>query len=519
MKREFARLENGPFDLLVVGGGIYGAWAAYDAALRGLRVALVDKGDWAAATSSASSKLIHGGLRYLEYFEFSLVRKALHERKLLVERGPHRIYPLRFLIPVYRGDRVGRFRFSAGLTLYDLLAGRGQPVPRHQSFRARTMTRQWSFLSGQGLKGGFSYGDCGTDDARLTLEVVDGAWQAGAAAVNHARVVDWIRDGERISGAVIQDERNGRAVELRAAVVLNTAGPWAEELAGETPRIQRFTRLIKGVHLVMPALPCQDAFLLTARSDGRIFFLIPWYGRTLLGTTESEEQLDPEDVSVEDRDVDYLLDNANRVLDGIVWGEQDIRGRFAGLRTLRNQPGVRPSAVTREWSLEEPVPGMLLPVGGKLTSARADAAEAVDQVFARLDRPAPPCPTAVQPFPWRPRGAFEPWLAEATAAGERLGLDPSTAACAARRFGSRLDALHERLRGEPALVQRVHPELPFCRAELHHAVAQEMAVTPEDVLRRRVPASILAPLPDALRREVSALLEHGDGQLSRQVGV
>jgi glycerol-3-phosphate dehydrogenase len=503
MQRDFSSLTRGGLDLLVVGGGIYGAWTAYDAALRGLRVALVERTDWAAGTSSASSKLVHGGLRYLEQFHLGLVRVSLGERRRLAELAPHRVSPLRFVIPAYRGGRVGRLRWRLGLTLYDLLAGRDQPVAPHESLSAAPLYERFPFLRKDGLLGGFSYGDCQLDDARCALEVVDGAVGAGVAAVNRAEVTGILRDGERVIGAVVADRETGAALDVTAAMTIDCSGSWSAGLWQDAPAVPRRTRLTKGVHLVMPALPAVEAFLLLSQVDGRVFFLIPWYGRTLLGTTDTPYSGDPDRVGVETADVDYLLDAAN-AFTTLGWERSDVEASYAGLRVLPNAPGA-PTNVTGEWSLAAPAPGFLMSVGGKFTTARADAARAVDQVMQSFGRGLGARPTELRPFPWAPAGDFGTWLQGVTTRGLAVGLDQETARTAAARFGSGIEALHARIADRPELAARLHPGLPFCRAEVVHAVEHEMARTLHDVLRRRIPLTLLTRPQTGLLTDAAAL--------------
>jgi len=504
MKRDFAALRDGPFDLLVVGGGIYGAWTAYDAALRGLKVALVERDDWAAGTSSASSKLIHGGLRYLRHLWVRTVQKSLLERRTLTRIAPHQVRPLRFLFPTYRHHPVNRLSIWFGLTLYDLLAGRDQPVARHRTLRRESVAKAYPFLRTDTLAGGFFYGDCGTDDARLTLEVVDAAQRAGAVVVNHAQATELLRAGGRVVGAAVVDRDGGATAEVQARVTVGATGPWSRALLAGATR-GRLCRFTKGVHLVLPALPCSDAMLLVAASDGRVFFLIPWYGKTLVGTTDTAYEGDPDDVAVEQGDVDYLLSELRVHVPGLGWEESDILGRFAGLRTLRNVHGVAPSAVTREWRLESPEPGLLLPVGGKLTSARVDAGRIVAGALKALGRPVGPSPTD-RPLPWAPEGAFAPWQAAMQAAGVGLGLDDETAHWATHRFGARVVDLHALLRERPDLARRVVATAPFCRGEILLAAREEMAITLADTLRRRVPVALFAAIDRTIAADAAALM-------------
>jgi glycerol-3-phosphate dehydrogenase len=510
MRRQPRQLAAGRFDLLVIGGGICGAWTAYEAALRGLRVALVEREDWAAGTSSASSKLIHGGLRYLEHGDIGLVACSLRERARLMALAPHRVHGLRFLLPIFPDSRMGRLGLVAGLTLYDRLSGahaaRAGLAP-HRYLEAGLLAAQAPYLA-QGLRGGFTYADAGSDDARFTLEIVAGAVAAGVVAVNHASVDHLLRTrAGAVSGALVVDQLLDRAYEVVASQTVNAAGAWAGALTGRSPRV----RLSKGVHLVMPPLPGADpagatALLLTAASDRRVFFLIPWYGATLLGTTDSEFHGDPAALTVTPAERDYLLAEANRRCPALGWHAGLVRGSYAGVRVLQAQGGRGIGATTREWRLDHPAPGLLVPVGGKFTSARVEANRIVDQVAAALGRQPQHSVGATRPFPWRPPGPWSCFLPAAVAAGIAAGLDAEVARTAACRYGRRVGALHERLRAQPGLGARIAPTLPFCQGEIGLAVAEEMAISDADVLRRRIPVAILAQLSGREQRRVDELL-------------
>lgn len=500
MKRDFSLLAGRQFDLLVCGGGIYGAWTAYDAALRGLRVAIVEQGDWASATSSASSKLIHGGLRYLESYDFRLVRKALAERQMLLAMAPHRIWPLRFGVPVYADSRIGTFQLKAGLTLYDFLAGRPGPDMAHRHFDQQSFAGHFPAIDIAGLKGGFTYGDAQTDDARLVLELVAGATAAGAVCVNYCRLTGVIEEGGRACGATVQDRICDASAKISARQIVNTTGQWT----AASKQGRDWCRLDKGIHLVMPAVLSDEALLLTAKSDGRVFFMIPWYGLTLLGTTDQDYSGDLDDVAVEPQEVAYLLAEANHYL-RTAWTEKDVIGSYAGLRVMKRDDEDSPSAASRDWELKTADNGLHYSIGGKLTSAREDASCIVDAVCGQLGVAAP-CATWSRAFPWTPAQDFAAWLAGVSAQASRLGIDRESAKWLVRRHGKRAEDVFRIIAGDSRLAGRITPALPFIHADLLYCARTEMAVHLDDLLRRRMPLLILAKLDEnALRRLAEAV--------------
>ncbi len=509
--RNVPGLRTGQFDLLVIGGGIYGAWTACDAALRGLRVALVEKNDWGSGTSSASSKLIHGGLRYLEHYEFGLVRHALGERRVLSRIAPHLVRPLNFLVPVWKDSRVGRLQLLAGLTLYDFLATGKQPVPRFKSYSRERVLGRYPFVAGAGLRGGLRYGDCQEDDARMTLFVAAAAQAAGAVCANRVEAMELMQDAGRVIGARLRDVESAAAFELRADCVVNAAGPWGRALVGaDAPRV----KLIKGVHLVLPAIAgCEEAFLLTAPQDGRVFFVIPWYGRTLLGTTEAAVA-DAGEAVVRPEEARYLLDAVNALLPGLGWSQDEVIASFAGVRTLHDEATQDLAAVSREFTIVEPLPGLIWPVGGKFTTARCDAEEVVDRVLRLLGRAAVDSLTARRPLPGAPMeaaglGEFTGWQAEALSALARRGVDAESAHFLTMRHGTGLSRVQALLEERPEWSARLHADAPFLVAETVLALREEMARGAEDVLRRRMPLSLLVRETGAARQKVEALIAGG----------
>ena len=480
--RDVAGLRARSFDLLVIGGGIYGAWAAMDAAQRGLSVALIEQNDWGSGTSQSSSKLIHGGLRYLEHYKFGLVQHSLRERRVLSRIAPHLVRPLDFMLPVFRASRAGPFMLSCGLTLYDLMAGLSPPVRRHRYYRPKRVRRDYPFLDGAGLVGAFRYGDCQEDDARMALVVAAAAHGFGAVCANGVRAVS-IAAGGHPQVAV---EADGASFIIRARAVLNAAGPWAMRLMGEAaPEVE----LIKGTHMVMPAIPgVREAFLLTAE-DGRVFFVIPWYGRTLVGTTEKTVAR-VEDATPTEDEIDYLLRALATAMPGLGWARADVISAFAGTRTLQKADAESLSAVSREFAVIEPQPNVWVSVGGKYTTARFDAAGIVDSIAGRLGNHQS-SRTDATPLPGAPTLPFQVWLGSARAQLLVAGVDAEAALTCALRHGTGVDALLVLIEGDRALAQRVHPHAPFIRAEVALAQSHEMARSEQDVLRRRMPLHLI----------------------------
>jgi len=402
----------------------------------------------------------------------------------------------RFVIPIYSDARVGRLRMRIGLSIYDRLAGKHHRVAKHSSLHRAELLQQFSFLNPRRLKGGLTYGDSLTDDARLTLEVVDGALQAGAIAVNRARATELLADGTTVVGARVEDGESGESIDIRATVTANCAGAWSNQLIDSVqPSAAPPLRLSKGVHLVLPALPCDDAFLLISKRHGGIVFLIPWYGRTLLGTTDTEFEGNPDKLQVDQASQAYLLAQANHVLKDFPWRETDIISSFAGIRTLPGSTGSS-SDVTRELRIEEPLRNLLLRAGGKLTSARVDAALVVDLALKKMDLHRGLSITGDQPLPWSPAGSYQAWQRETLIAGLELGLDEMTVNNCQRRYGARISRLYEILADAPGLSARIVPDTPFCLAEILHAARHEMARGLEDVLRRRIPLVLLSKLSE-----------------------
>ncbi|HEY7956675.1 MAG TPA: glycerol-3-phosphate dehydrogenase [Polyangia bacterium] len=515
MEREraatFERLGAKPFDLLVIGGGVTGAGIARDAALRGLEVALVEKTDFASGTSSKSSKLVHGGLRYLEHAQFRLVFEGTNERALLMKLAPHLVRPLEFLVPSYKRDKPGLFVLDVGLWIYDALSKFSSPK-LHRTVRASRVHKLEPGLRATDLEGGLLYYDCATDDARLTLENVIDARALGAEIVNHARAVKLLYDGDRISGAEIKDELSDRApVAVRAKVVINASGPWCDEvrqLAAEKPILH----VSKGVHLVVDAARLNVHHAVVMKHGRRVVFCIPWGDRTVIGTTDTFYNGRPEDVRADAADVQYLLDLANGYFPDAKLTFDDVLATWAGLRPLIKPDSEVPNAsdVSREHHILSR-PGLVTIAGGKLTTFRRMAAEVVDQAALQLGA-TPPSDTESKPLPGGVGlGGYAAVQKLADALTDGGVVDAQVAKHLAATYGTRAGSVVSRVKDEPALGTRLDPETPYLLAQVDVAVEEEQAETVDDVLGRRVPLLLrardqgLAAAPEVAARMASKL--------------
>ncbi len=492
MKRRLGPLADGAFDLLVLGGGITGAGVALDAALRGFRVALIDRADFASGTSSASSKLVHGGLRYLEQGNFRLVYEALHERRRLLTNAPHLVRPLRFILPFYAGTRVPPWKWRAGLLLYDLLAGRGN-LRRSHPLSLTRLRREFPGLQRTGLHGGADYFDAQMDDARLCIEVLKTADWAGACIANYVEATAFEMNGGRIAGVRAHDHVGGNEFPIRARVVLNATGPWVDRvcrLAGDDtgPHLHP----TKGVHLVTPDRGIRAAFLLLHPDDGRVLFVIPWMGKTLIGTTDTDSDAEPEALAVTSAEVDYLLRAHNHYFSpSLVPG--DVLGSFAGLRPLLRARQGEPSSLSREFRLFWSASGLLTVVGGKYTTYRHMAEVITDAVAERLGRRGRCC-TANQRLdgaPGVPWPNFE--TAETKLLVARHELREGAARHLVNRYGRRATEMAGYLAIDPSLAEPVVEGEPDLRVEFVYQREEEMAIREADCLLRRTRLGLFRP--------------------------
>ena len=487
-REKLRRLSEQTFDLLVIGGGINGAGIAREAALRGLNTALVDKGDFASGTSSRSSKLVHGGFRYLETGDFGLVLEASRERDLLRRRlAPHLVKPLRFFFPAYRGSPLPLWKMRLGLAIYDLLAA-FRNIERHRGVRRAEVAEVEPELRAEGLRGGALYYDCFTDDARLVLENVLGAEEAGAVAVNYARVESLEKDARGfLVGARLRDlEDEGGSIGLRARAIVNAAGPWLDRIRElDDPKILPILRPTKGVHLVVPKdrVGNRNAVVLNAVRDRRVLFVIPWDEHTIAGTTDTDYAGSLDGVVADAEDVTYLLETLNHYFPQARLKEHDVVSTFAGLRPL--VAGGRPEApseVSREDALFESESGLVSVGGGKLTTYRRVAIKVIDRVARQLRRR---FGLRVE----RRSGTSTLPLPGASSEAAMNGLSDLSSALR-RRYGSRASQLVALVESNPELAKPLSEAVHTLRAEVAFAALAEMAERVEDVLRRRTSVAL-----------------------------
>ncbi len=384
MKRDIGRLKTEDFDLLVIGGGINGCAIARDAALRGVKTALIEKDDFASGASGKTTKIIHGGIRYLEQFNLSLVYEALHERGILLKTAPHVVHPFEFIIPVYKGDPRPLIMMRTGVFIYDLLAGKGN-IHRHRTLKKDKLIEIERDISPKGLKGGVLYCDAQMDDVRLCLDNAISAYQAGCCVANKVEVEGFIKREGKVAGAEARDRLSGEKFSIRAHCVVNATGAWSNRLVQmDEPDAPQITRPTKGIHIVYRKLPITRAILFSARKDKRILFVIPWRDATLIGTTDTDFSGSCDEVYATSDEVEYLLEEASRVFPDEQIDKKGIITTYAGLRPLMNTQGVAPWKVSREHFIKESGSGLISVVGGKYTTYRRLAEQVVDLALRSL---------------------------------------------------------------------------------------------------------------------------------------
>src|SRR5690349_24819487 len=473
-------------DVLVVGAGVVGAGTALDAATRGLSTGLVEARDWASGTSSRSSKLVHGGLRYLEMLDFALVREALKERGLLLERlAPHLVKPVPFLYPLQH-QGWERLYAGSGVALYDAMSmarGHGRGLPAHRHLTRRHALRVAPALKKDALVGALQYYDAQMDDARYVATLVRTAAAYGAKCANRARVTGFLREGERVVGARVQDVEAGGEYEIHAQQVVNATGVWTDDtqaLVGE--RGQFHVRASKGIHLVVPKDRINAATGLILRTEKSVLFVIPWGRHWIIGTTDTDWNLDKSHPAASSTDIDYLLEHVNSVL-ATPLSRLDVQGVYAGLRPLLFGESESTSKLSREHTVASPVPGLVVVAGGKYTTYRVMAGDAVDASVYGLARSVPPSCTEKVPL-LGAEGYPALWNRRRVLA-EESGLHVARVEHLLGRHGSLVREVLDLIEADPSLGAAVEGADDYLRAELLYAASHEGARHLEDVLTRR----------------------------------
>ncbi|HKX29329.1 MAG TPA: glycerol-3-phosphate dehydrogenase [Blastocatellia bacterium] len=536
-RRSLDRLAEKVLDILVIGGGVTGAGIALDGVLRGLQVGLVEKRDFAAGTSSRSTKLIHGGLRYLEHFDWALVREGLRERATLVKIAPHLAQPFPFVIPIFKDLRRNYDRplkLNAGLILYDLLAGTYN-LGRHRRVSREEALAMAPQLDPEGLKGAYLYYDGVTDDARLVIEIIKAAHERGAQIANYARAIGLVKDEEgRVSGARIRNELTGSEFEVRARVVINATGVWMDEVIrlNETSGDQgrRSVRPSKGIHLTVPAdrLKVSSAWLIPSTTDHRFYFVVPWAGRVNIGTTDTDYQGDKDSPRAENHEIDSILTAINSYFPSAHLQPSDVISSWAGLRPLiSDSASTDTTDVSRKEELFESADGMISISGGKLTTYRLMAERTMDLAARRLSRrfgietrPAHSAQVTIS------GGAMH--SAELQSAARKLAASERLSAVTAnhlvRAYGSNYLQLVELIHDNERWRERLVEGLPQILAEVVYATRNEMALQLSDLLARRMRMAMLAG-PGSLNcaPAVAALMAEELGwdreETNRQIGL
>jgi glycerol-3-phosphate dehydrogenase len=495
-------MRQEPYDIVILGGGINGAGMARDAALRGLRVALFEKGDFASGTSSKSSKLIHGGLRYLEHGEFGLVFESVSERAVQRKNAPHLVRPLPFLVPVFKDAKPGLEIINVGLWIYDTMA-MFRAHKMHRTFRGQKAADLEPALKRDGLSGAIEYYDCVTDDARLVLENVLDAQAAGADVYSYTEMTAIEREGGMVSAVRVRDVFTGEQREVPARCVIVAAGAWTDEVQGtlDLGLGRKLLRRTKGVHIVFPRekLPLRRAVTLISHADGRVMFAIPWKDRTVLGTTDTDFEGTADDVHADAADVQYLCDGGNYYFPDANFSPDEVIATWAGLRPLISDDHTSAGAVSREHEIFVQDDGVVVIAGGKLTTYRRMSKECVRKAvkwlrknrrdaFAGRELRKPG--TKKRPLPG---GAG---LQRKSMTGVRelahdlardFGLTTPAANHLAVTYGTRARKIARAIQARPELGEPMQDDLDYVWAEVDFAVADDLARTLTDILARRIP--------------------------------
>ncbi|REH55740.1 glycerol-3-phosphate dehydrogenase [Kutzneria buriramensis] len=520
-ERDWQRLGSETFDVVVVGGGVVGVGTALDAATRGLKVALVEARDLASGTSSRSSKLFHGGLRYLEQLEFGLVREALRERELMLTRiAPHLVKPVSFLYPL--SHRYWERPYTAaGLLMYDTMGG-ARSVPGQKHLTRAGALRMFPALKRSALIGGIRYYDAQSDDARHTMTVGRTAAHYGAVVRTSTQVIGFLREADRISGVRVRDAEDGRETEVKANAVINCTGVWTDELQRLSGSRGRFrVRASKGVHIVVPRDRIVAESGLILRTEKSVLFVIPWRNHWIVGTTDTDWNLDLAHPAATKADIDYILDHVNTVL-ATPLTHDDIEGVYAGLRPLLAGESESTSKLSREHAVARVAPGLVAIAGGKYTTYRVMAADAVDAAGADLTGRLQPSITDKVPLVGA--DGYYALVNQADHLATRHGLHPYRVRHLLDRYGSLVHEVLAVADGDPDLLRPLPAAPDYLQVEIVYAASHEGALHLEDALTRRTRISIEYPhrgvdCADQVARLMAGVLGWDEARIAREIEV
>lgn len=477
-------LGSESFDVLVIGGGVNGVGAALDAASRGLKVALIESQDIAAGTSSRSSKLIHGGLRYLEQYDFKLVREALHERELLVSTlCPHLVKPVGFLFPLTEKFKE-RTYVGAGLALYDALRGFQQGMPWHKHLSQKQINEIAPSLRPDIIMGAIKYFDAQVDDARHTLSVARTAARHGAVIATGVRAESLIRNGKRVVGVNARDLDSGERIAIKATVTVMCAGVWSDELHAKFDLKPGYNvTMSKGVHIVLPGSAIKSDAGIILKTPVSVLFIIPWADKWIVGTTDTPYTGDRAEPFANREDVQYIVDQANRVLTPQIKIDEII-GVYAGLRPLvANNKGSVTTKLSREHTVDRPAPGFVSIAGGKYTTYRIMSRDVIDLAINELRKLS--SESVTEKLPLIGADGYFALVQQIESIADESGLDSQTVTHLLNRYGSLISEILDLIKADPSLAKKVDANLPYIKAEIYYAVSHEGARTVDDVISRR----------------------------------
>lgn len=485
-------LATNTFDVLVIGGGVTGVGAALDAASRGLKVALVEASDLASGTSSRSSKLIHGGLRYLEQYDFKLVREALHERELMVSSlAPHLVKPLAFLYPLHEKVRE-RTYVGAGLALYDALRGFQRALPGHKHISQKKIAEIAPSLRPDIVTGAIKYFDAQVDDARHTMMIARTAARHGAVIASNIRVESLVREGKRVLGVKARDIESGKLITIKATATVMCAGIWSDELHDSFDLKPGYNvTMSKGVHIVLPkkAIASKEGIIL--KTDLSVLFLIPWANKWIVGTTDTPYTADRRSPLAEREDVEYIIKEANKVLKPKLKME-DVIGVYAGLRPLvANKKDSATTKLSREHTVDRSAPGFVSIAGGKYTTYRVMGKDVIDLAGIELRRLIPESVT--EKLPIVGADGYFALVQQAERIAEESGLSVDSVIHLLNRYGSLISEVLEIIHDDPKLAKPLTKDLPYLKAEIYYAASHEGARSVDDVISRRTRLAFEAP--------------------------